>query len=86
MNPYTIQYARAARKDLEPLPGKVQDRIIEAIDALEDNPRPHGCKKLQGRDDQYRIRIGDYRVIYEIDDKTVTVLIIQISHRKDAYR
>jgi mRNA interferase RelE/StbE len=53
---------------------------------LAGDPRPHGCKKLRAKHDQYRIRIGDYRVIYEIDDKTVTVLIVRISHRKDAYR
>jgi len=70
---------------LESLPGKIQDRIFEAIDALVDNPRPRGCRKLRGRDSQYRIRVGDYRVIYEIDDKTVTVLILRIRHRKDAY-
>ena len=86
MNLYTIQYARSARKELEALPTKVQDRIIAAIAALEENPRPHGCKKLQGSDDEYRIRVGTYRVIYEIVDRTVTVLIVRIRHRKDAYQ
>src|SRR5205823_7638950 len=85
VNSYAIQYARSAREELESLPGKVQDRIIEAIDALEQNPRPQGCKKLHGSDDRYRIRIGNYRVIYKIDEKAVTVLIVRIRDRKDAY-
>ena len=85
MKRYTIHYARPARKELERLPAEVQDRITHAIDELQNNPRPHGSKKLQGSN-EYRIRVGRYRVIYEIHEKTVVVLIVRISHRKDAYR
>jgi mRNA interferase RelE/StbE len=82
---YTLQIARPARKDLEALPAKVQDRIVEAIEELLDDPHPHGCKKLKGSDDAYRIRVGDYRVIYEIDDDKIVVFVVRIRHRKDAY-
>jgi mRNA interferase RelE/StbE len=83
---YTIQYVRPARKDLEALPYDIQDRIVAAIDALQDDPRPRGCKKLKGSDNEYRIRVGNYRVIYEIHEKTVVVLIVRIRDRKDAYQ
>ena len=86
MKPYTIQYARPARKELEALPSKIQERIVEAVDALGENPRPQRSKKLKDTDNTYRIRVGDYRAIYEICDKTVVVYIIRIRHRKDAYQ
>ena len=85
MKRFTVQYARPARKDLEALPAELQARILAAIDALQDNPRPPGSKKLKDRS-EYRIRVGQYRVIYEIHDQTVVVLIVRVSHRKDAYR
>ena len=85
MKRYTIQYARPARKDLEKLPSDVQARILAAIDSLQDDPRPRGSKKLKGSE-EYRVRVGDYRVVYEIHEKTVVVLIVRVSHRKDAYR
>jgi mRNA interferase RelE/StbE len=82
---YTIQYARPARKELEALPAEIQERIVDAIDSLRDDPRPRGSKKLKGSDN-YRIRVGHYRVVYEILEKTVVVLIVRVTHRKDAYR
>ena len=85
MTRYTIEYARSARKELERLPSEMQDRITHAIGELQENPRPPGSKKLKGSD-KYRIRVGRYRVIYEIHSKAVIVLIVRISHRKDAYR
>jgi mRNA interferase RelE/StbE len=68
------------------LPASVVQRILDAIYRLAADPRPHGCIKLKGFDNKYRIRVGDYRVLYEIHQKIVVVLIIEISHRKDAYR
>jgi len=82
---YTIQYARPARKELEALPTEIQERIVDAIDSLQDDPRPQGSKKLKGSE-HYRIRVGRYRVVYEILEKTVVVLIVRVTHRKDAYR
>jgi mRNA interferase RelE/StbE len=59
--------------------------VINALLALSDNPRPHGCKKLTGRE-EYRIRVGDYRVIYEIHDAVLVVLVVRIARREKAYR
>jgi mRNA interferase RelE/StbE len=83
---YTLQFARPARKELEPLPKKLRESIIAAIEALQDDPRPHGCKKLKGSKNAYRIRVGDYRVVYEVYDDKVVVFIVRVRHRKDAYR
>jgi mRNA interferase RelE/StbE len=75
----------SAEKELERLPKKAIQRIVDAVDGLGDNPRPHGCLKLQGEENSYRIRVGVYRVIYEIHDNKVLVVVVRIKHRKDAY-
>ena len=67
-------------------PKKLINEIIEKIRQLSSEPRPLGTKKLKGIENEYRIRMGDYRVRYEIDDKTLTVLILSCRHRRDAYR
>ncbi len=69
---------------LEKLPDAVYQRVVEAIQNLAENPRPAGCKKLKGRLG-YRIRTGDYRVVYEIDDDRLVVLIIDTGHRREIY-
>lgn len=68
------------------LPRKIQVRLKPKIDALADNPRPHGTKKLAGEDDLYRIRIGDYRVIYQVQDLVLLIVVVKIGGRKDVYR
>jgi len=83
---YRIDFSKAADKELESLPKKAADRILEAIRELAVEPRPHGSKKLVGTMSTYRIRVGDFRVIYEVHDKEIVVLVVRISHRKDAYR
>lgn len=82
---YTILILRRAQKELEQLPRGAYERVRDAIFALAENPRPHGCKKLAGRDG-WRIRAGDYRIIYEIDDKQETVTVFHVGHRRDVYR
>lgn len=82
---YQILFEKASIKSLRKLPVDAQVKIIEAIEKLSEEPRPHGCKKLEGREG-YRIRIGDYRVIYLINDNTVTVLILDIGKRKEIYK
>jgi len=72
--------------DLARLPRDVQVCIRDAIDVLQDNPRPPGVKKLEGSTDLYRIPVGDYRVLYRIEDDVLVILIIRIGHRKDIYR
>jgi len=85
MADYRVVLARSARKELEGLPNKVSDRIVHHLDALSRLPRPDGCLKLKGTS-QWRIRIGDYRVIYEIDDSAKLIDVVFIRHRKDVYR
>lgn len=83
---YQILLAKSASRELERLPTKIQERIIEALESLESNPRPKGCKKLVGSSSLWRIRSGDYRVIYEINDDKRIVDVNAIRHRSDAYR
>jgi mRNA interferase RelE/StbE len=82
---YEIAVLRTAVKSVERLPKAVQDRVVDAIAELAETPRPAGAKKLVARD-ALRIRVGDYRIIYEVDDETKTDQVVVISHRKDAYR
>lgn len=86
MKRFTVRFSPSATKELEALPAEIQERVERAVVPLADNPRPLGSRKLKGADNQYRIRVGRYRVIYEIHEKEVVVLIVRISHRKDAYR
>lgn len=82
--PYTIILSKKAQKQLDKLSDQIAEDIISAILSLEDNPRPVGCKKLKNRDG-YRIRAGNYRIIYDIIDKELLVDIITLGHRKDIY-
>lgn len=82
---YRIEIDRPARKALEALDAVTHTRIVEAIRNLAENPRPAGCTKLTGRE-AWRIRIGNYRVIYEIHDRVLVVTVLEIGHRKDIYR
>ena len=84
--PYAIQFTSSADKELNALPRKGQARVLRAIMALADDPRPYGCRKLTGRDDAYRIRVGVYRVVYVIEDDKLVVLVVRVGHRKDVYR
>lgn len=61
-------------------------RVVARLEALAEEPRPHGCRKLRGQDDLYRIRIGDYRAIYSIVDNRLIVLVVAVGHRRDIYR
>ena len=83
---YRIDVRPAAARQLRKLPRPAQRRIQSAIDGLALNPRPVGSKKLKGRHPAYRIRIGDYRVIYEIHDDVLTVLVVRIGPRDEIYR
>ena len=83
---YTILYKRSAEKELLSLAEMYAWKIRDAINNLSDNPRPHGCEKLKGSRNEYRIRIGNYRVIYTISDGMLIVTIIKIAHRKDVYK
>ncbi|MCK4528141.1 type II toxin-antitoxin system RelE/ParE family toxin [candidate division WOR-3 bacterium] len=81
---YSLFILRRAQKELSKIPKDIYDRIKEAILNLSENPRPVGCQKLRGRDG-WRIRIGDYRIIYEFDDGPNSITILHIGHRRDIY-
>lgn len=82
---YRIVIVRSAQKELAALPDAVYDRIVAAINNLAETPRPIGCVKLQGSED-WRIRIGVYRVVYRINDEEVVVTVIKVGHRGSVYR
>jgi mRNA interferase RelE/StbE len=86
MGEYTITFARSARRELESLENETVDRIFARIESLSEHPRPRDCVKLRGRKDLWRLRVGDYRVIYAIDDGERVVDIIAVRHRREAYR
>ena len=83
---YEVYVEKAAENDLKRLPTTTFQRIIFRIRTLAENPRPSGCRKLTGSKDDWRIRIGDHRVLYEIDEKAKAVRILRVRHRREAYR
>jgi len=83
---YEVYVEKAAENDLRRLSTTTFHRIIPQIRTLAENPRPSGCRKLIGSKNDWRIRIGDYRVLYEIDEKTRAVRIMRVRHRREAYR
>ena len=86
MADYSISFARSARKEWERLPGDIADRILAKIEALAGNPRPVGVIKLHGQKNLWRLRVGDYRVVYSIDHFSKAVDVSVIRHRRDVYR
>ena len=82
---YQVVIKQSAQKEIRVLPKSVMGRVVSKIKALAEEPRPSGAKKLVGSDQTWRIRIGDYRVVYEIVDEVVTVTIVAVRYRKDAY-
>jgi mRNA interferase RelE/StbE len=83
---YELIIKPSAEKSLDKLPHLVRDRIVDAMKELRKNPRPGGSVKLTGDDNLWRIRIGNYRVVYEIHDAKLVVLVLRVAHRKDVYR
>ena len=82
---YQIRLIRQAEKDLDKLPHQIFNRLKDELIKLQQNPRPHGSEKLT-QYEGYRVRVGDYRVLYRIDDAKKEVYIYRIKHRKEAYR
>jgi mRNA interferase RelE/StbE len=83
---HRVEFTRKAGDELRSLDANMQQRASEAIDGLRNNPRPPGCKKLHGEKSVWRIRIGSFRIVYQVRDDQLQVLIIKIAHRKDVYR
>ena len=82
---YEVFLERAAQRDLRRLPAHVFEETILRIKGLAENPRPPGCRKIVGSENDWRIRVGDYRVVYEVDDPGKKVIVFRVRHRKDAY-
>jgi mRNA interferase RelE/StbE len=83
---YEIIITKTIQKQLDNLPNNIQERVYQKIAQLAEEPRPDGAVKLKGYDNEYRIRIGDYRLVYEIRDEQLIVLLVQCKHRRDVYK
>ncbi len=86
MASYRVEFSKNAKKDLKRIPNQQVAKIILAIEKLADDPLPRRSKKLVDWENAYRIRVGDYRIIYELENSVLIVFVIQIGHRKDIYR
>jgi mRNA interferase RelE/StbE len=83
---YNVLLRPAAERERQKLPPEVRPRVNQALLALEDEPRPHGVTKLAGYANRWRVRVSDYRVIYQIDDHAQEITILRIAHRREVYR
>jgi mRNA interferase RelE/StbE len=83
---YEVKFSRGAKKQFSKLPIDGQQRIQTKINELAIEPRPNGVKKLQGDDNSYRVRVGDYRVVYEVADDVLIVTVIKVGHRSEIYK
>ena len=83
---YRVELMPRANRQLQKLPGNVQLRLTRALRRLEDDPRPPGVKRITGAENLWRMRVGQYRIVYEIHDDRLLVLVVRVGHRKDIYR
>ena len=83
---YRVEWKPSAARAFRKLPRQVQDRIRPRLDSLASNPRPDGVKKLEGDENAWRIRVGEFRVVYEIHDAVLTVMVLRVANRREAYR
>jgi mRNA interferase RelE/StbE len=83
---YRIEFRPAAMRELAKLETSTRRRIAAALESLATSPRPPGVEKLKGHDHRYRVRCGDYRIIYEIEDRVLIILVLRIGHRRQVYR
>lgn len=86
MASYSLQIRRSAAKELRALPAGVRRALVARIRKLAREPRPRGVEKLKGLENIYRVRVGTYRIVYEIRDRALIVTVVKIGHRKDVYR
>ena len=85
MSRYTVKLSKSANRTLDAFNSALQRRIVQRLDELGENPRPPGSKNLAGAD-FWRTRVGDYRIVYSIEDQVLMVLVIRIGHRREVYR
>lgn len=81
---YRVDFTAAAARQVR-LPRPARERVLDAVEDLADDPRPHGAKKLVGEDRAWRIRVGDHRVIYDVLDEELTVTVVRAAHRREVY-
>ena len=86
MAEYRVEITRSVYRDLDRLASEAGRRVLTAIRELAPNPRPRQCRKLSGSDNSYRVRVGNYRVLYEVDDSEKMVTVFAVGHRRDIYR
>ncbi len=86
MPDYAITFAQSARRELEALDRAIVARILSRIEGLTQEPRPSGARKLRGEQNLWRIRVGNYRIVYSVDDRQRLVDIVRVRHRREAYR
>jgi len=86
MASYQVNWRRSTKKDLRRISPLEVAKIVETVQTLSVEPRPLGCKKMVGSECAYRLRVGDYRIIYEVYDDTIIIEVIKIGHRRDVYR
>jgi len=83
---YSVELAPAAKRQVRKLDRSIQGRIIRRLEALGKDPRPPGVEKLEGNENTYRVRVGEYRIVYEIRDKILVILVLKVGHRREIYR
>jgi mRNA interferase RelE/StbE len=82
---YRVEFTAAAARQVKKLPRPARDRVLDAIEDLGEDPRPHGARKLVGERTAWRIRIGDYRILYDVFDSELTVSVVRAAHRREVY-
>ena len=80
---FSVEFTSAAARQVKKLPRRARDQVLSAVEGLAADPRPHGAKKLVGEDTAWRIRVGDYRVIYDVFDAELTVTVVRAAHRRE---
>lgn len=83
---YTIRISRSAERDLRKLSRPVQVRIFASLEDLRDDPRPRGVVKMKGQHEGYRLRVGQYRIVYEVQDDVLLIVVVRVRDRRDVYR
>jgi mRNA interferase RelE/StbE len=86
MSRYKVEFASAVLRNLEKLPSKISHKLVEVAESLGETPYPIGTKKMIGNEGLWRIRVGDYRIVYKVEGHRLVVLIVKIGHRREVYR
>lgn len=83
---YEVEITPAAKRQIKKLTKSIQQLIVERLEELVDNPRPPGIVKMEGEENLYRVRVGDYRIIYQVQDRMLLIVVVKVGHRGNVYR